>query len=265
VLAGQYAAQCRTGRRSGAPSSATRRSRPAPRLASPSSSSWPAPLSAFPLAIILSVCSPLSPGPPFLAQPYQSPHCPACLSPEPGARLAARPGECESRKPKWRSLLNLSALLTLIVPPSGIGNRAGSSRRAVPALPFRAPFLVIAMNALMALPSCLAHSPLRCSRRWRSMTGCAPASASGASDASSSSTCRCCAARWPFGCHGLRPLARRSHRDHAVRSQNLVTLPALIYAQMGSYRIDAAAGSALILALFSMAIITLLDRGGARA
>ena len=48
-------------------------------------------------------------------------------------------------------------------------------------------------------------------------------------------------------------------------SQNLVTLPALIYAQMGSYRIDAAAGSALILALFSMAIITLLDRGGARA
>jgi thiamine transport system permease protein len=48
-------------------------------------------------------------------------------------------------------------------------------------------------------------------------------------------------------------------------SQDLVTLPALIYAQMGSYRIDAAAGSALVLALFSMAVITLLDKWSARA
>jgi hypothetical protein len=32
---------------------------------------------------------------------------------------------------------------------------------------------------------------------------------------------------------------------------------------MGSYRIDAAAGSALILSLFSMAIISLLDRWSA--
>jgi len=44
-----------------------------------------------------------------------------------------------------------------------------------------------------------------------------------------------------------------------------MTLPALIYAQMGSYRIDAAAGSALVLALFSMAVITLLDKWSARA
>ncbi len=48
-------------------------------------------------------------------------------------------------------------------------------------------------------------------------------------------------------------------------SQSLMTLPALIYAQMGSYRIEAAAGSALVLALFSMAVITLLDKWSARA
>jgi thiamine transport system permease protein len=48
-------------------------------------------------------------------------------------------------------------------------------------------------------------------------------------------------------------------------SQDLVTLPALIHAQMGSYRIDAAAGSALLLALFSMAAITLIDKWSARA
>jgi thiamine transport system permease protein len=38
-------------------------------------------------------------------------------------------------------------------------------------------------------------------------------------------------------------------------SQDLMTLPALIYSQMGSYRIDAAAGSALVLAALSLALI----------
>src|SRR5262249_955997 len=47
--------------------------------------------------------------------------------------------------------------------------------------------------------------------------------------------------------------------------QSPMTLPALLYSQMGSYRIEAAAGSALVLALFSMAIITLLNKWSARA
>ncbi len=42
-----------------------------------------------------------------------------------------------------------------------------------------------------------------------------------------------------------------------------MTLPALIYRQMGSYRMDAAAGTALVLALFSLALITLAERWSA--
>ena len=43
-------------------------------------------------------------------------------------------------------------------------------------------------------------------------------------------------------------------------SQDFVTLPALIYRQMGSYRIEGAAGTALILALFTFALMTLAER-----
>ena len=47
-------------------------------------------------------------------------------------------------------------------------------------------------------------------------------------------------------------------------SQDLMTLPALIYSEMGSYRINAAAGSALVLALLSLVLISLFERWGSR-
>jgi thiamine transport system permease protein len=47
-------------------------------------------------------------------------------------------------------------------------------------------------------------------------------------------------------------------------SQDLVTLPALILAQMGSYRIDAAAGSALVLALMSFGLILGFEKLGSQ-
>lgn len=166
----------------------------------------------------------------------------------------------------WRSLINLSALLTLIVPPAVLAtgwfiaaSRAGLALSA-------APFLVIAMNALMALPFAL--GPL------------APAVQQAMAQHD-----RLCAS---LGIRGLRrlilidlPVLRRPLGLAAAMafvlslgdltaitlfgSQNLMTLPALIYAQLGSYRIDAAAGSAFILALFSIFVITLLDKWGARA
>ena len=43
-------------------------------------------------------------------------------------------------------------------------------------------------------------------------------------------------------------------------TQDFTTLPSLIYRQMGSYRMEAAAGSALILALFALGLITLAER-----
>lgn len=43
-------------------------------------------------------------------------------------------------------------------------------------------------------------------------------------------------------------------------SQDFVTLPALIYRQMGSYRIEAGAGTALVLGLLTFALVSLADR-----
>ena len=48
-------------------------------------------------------------------------------------------------------------------------------------------------------------------------------------------------------------------------SQDLVTLPALIYRQMGSYRFDAAIGTALLLSVMVFALSVLAERWSARA
>lgn len=179
----------------------------------------------------------------------------------PLARASAK-----AASPMARSLLNLSALLTLIVPPAVLAtgwfiaaSRAGLALSA-------APYLVIAMNALMALPFALG--------------ALAPAM-----QQSMAQHDRLCAS---LGIKGVRrlllidlPVLRRPLGLSAAMafvlslgdltaitlfgSQNLMTLPALIYAQMGSYRIDAAAGSALVLAVFSIIIITLLDKWSAKA
>ena len=45
-------------------------------------------------------------------------------------------------------------------------------------------------------------------------------------------------------------------------TQDFVTLPALIYRQMGSYRFDAAVGTALVLGLMVLALTTLTERWG---
>jgi len=166
----------------------------------------------------------------------------------------------------WRSLLNLSALLTLIVPPAVLAtgwfiaaSRAGLAFSA-------APFLVIAMNALMALPfalGTLAPSVQQAMAQHDRL--CASLGISGLQRLI---LIDLPVLRRPLGLSAAMAFVLSLGDLTAITlfgSQNLVTLPALIYAQMGSYRIDAAAGSALILALFSMAIITLLDKWGARA
>jgi thiamine transport system permease protein len=43
-------------------------------------------------------------------------------------------------------------------------------------------------------------------------------------------------------------------------TQDFVTLPALVYRQMGSYRFDAAIGTALVLALLVLAFSSLAER-----
>jgi len=47
-------------------------------------------------------------------------------------------------------------------------------------------------------------------------------------------------------------------------TQDLVTLPALIYRQMGSYRFNDAVGTALLLSLLMLALISLAERWSSR-
>jgi thiamine transport system permease protein len=124
-----------------------------------------------------------------------------------------------------------------------------------------APFLVIAMNALTALPFALGTlSPSVQQAMAQHDRLCASLGIGGFRRLI---LIDLPVLRRPLGLAGAMAFVLSLGDLTAITlfgSQNLLTLPALIYAQMGSYRIDAAAGSALVLALFSMAIITLLDR-----
>lgn len=171
-----------------------------------------------------------------------------------------------TQKRTFRSLLGLSALLTLIVPPAVLATGWFIAASRLGLALSAAPFLVIAMNALMALPFALGtlmpsvqqamaqHDRLcasLCIRGLKRLT-----------------LIDLPVLRRPLGLAATMAFVLSLGDLTAITlfgSQDLMTLPALIYAQMGSYRINAAAGTALVLALFSMAVITLLDRWSARA
>jgi thiamine transport system permease protein len=162
--------------------------------------------------------------------------------------------------------LSLASLLPLIIPPAVLAtgwfiaaNRLGAPLSA-------APFMVVGMNALMALPFALG------------VLVPAVRSASAQND-------RLCASLGLAGLPRFRivdlpvlkvPLGLAAALAFIVSlgdltaitlfgSQDLMTLPALIYSEMGSYRINAAAGSALILALASLALIFVFEKWGSRA
>lgn len=164
-----------------------------------------------------------------------------------------------------QSVMGLAALLPLIVPPAVLATGWFILATRSGLAPGLAPVLVILMNALMALPFALGTLAPSLGRVL------------GQND-------RLCASLGLAGFARFRlidlPLLKRPLGLAAAMafvvslgdltaimlfgSQDLVTLPALIYAQMGSYRLDAAAASALVLAAFSMIFITLLDLWGAR-
>ena len=128
-----------------------------------------------------------------------------------------------------------------------------------------APLLVLAMNALMALP--FSYNVL------------APAVAQAAAQNG-----RLCASLGLQGFTRFRlidlPLLRRPIGLALVMgaivslgdltaitffgAQDFVTLPALIYRQMGSYRMASASGTALILAAMALALVALADRWSRR-
>ena len=163
-----------------------------------------------------------------------------------------------------RALLGLTALLALILPPAVLatGWFIVAIRLGLPIA--GAALLVVAMNSLMALPFTLGTL--------------APAVTQAAQQHD-----RLCASLGITGLARLRlidfPTLRRPLGLAAAMafivslgdltaimlfgSQDLMTLPALIQAQMGSYRINEAGATALALTLMSLAVIALIERWSA--
>ena len=172
----------------------------------------------------------------------------------PLANLAVRSGA-------WRKLASIAVLASWIVPPAALATGWFISLIAHAGMMGLAAFLVIAMNALMSLPfvarvlmpalaqSAEAHDRL-----------CLSLGLSG----------------WSRFRLVERPVMKRAIGLSLVMAlilslgdltaislfgtQDFVTLPALIYRQMGSYRFDEAIGTALVLSAMVLAFSSLAER-----
>jgi len=167
---------------------------------------------------------------------------------------------------KTRSWLGLTSLLPLIIPPAVlatgwfiIASRLGAPLSA-------APLMVVAMNALMALPFAL--GVLAPAVRLASAQNDRLCASLGLDGLSRFRIVDLPVLKIPLGLAAALAFIVSLGDLTAITlfgSQDLITLPALIYAQMGSYRINAAAGSALVLALLSLALISFFEKWGSRA
>lgn len=165
------------------------------------------------------------------------------------------------RSSAWRKIASVAVLTAWIVPPAALATGWFISLIAHAGLSGLAAFLVIAMNALMSLPF-VARVLM-------------PALAQ-----SAEAHDRLCLSLGLSGWNRFRlvelPVMKRAIGLSLVMAlilslgdltaislfgtQDFVTLPALIYRQMGSYRFDAAIGTALVLGLLVLAFSTLAER-----
>jgi thiamine transport system permease protein len=165
------------------------------------------------------------------------------------------------RSQAWRRATALAVLTSWIVPPAALATGWFITSIAYAALGGLAAFLVIAMNALMSLPF-VARALLPALSR------------------SADAHDRLCLSLGLSGWARLRivelPVVKRAIGLAFVMAlilslgdltaialfgtQDFVTLPALIYRQMGSYRFDEAIGTALILSAMVLALSALAER-----
>lgn len=162
--------------------------------------------------------------------------------------------------------LDLAASVVLVVPPIVVGTGWFLMLRTVTDVFAAAPYVVIATNAVMAVPfalrilgPALAASALRYDRlaAHLGLTGLARLRHVEAP-----------ALRTPLGLAFAFALAL-SLGDLGVvalyGNEHLVTLPLLLLQRMGSYRTADAAGLALILGVLVLVLMTLAERGAASA
>ncbi|KQT85159.1 ABC transporter permease subunit [Aurantimonas sp. Leaf443] len=176
-----------------------------------------------------------------------------------GVEARRRPG---TRARPGASLPELATGLVLVVPPIVVGAGWFLALRQVTDVARAAPFLVMAVNAAMAVPfvvriagPALAEGNER-HRRLADGLGLA-------------GLARLRLVDWPAL---RRPLALAFAFALAVSlgdlgavalfgNQDFVTLPTLLFQRMGSYRTDDAQGLALLLGLLCLALVALAERG----
>ncbi len=172
----------------------------------------------------------------------------------PLAALAVRSGA-------WRKIASVAVLTAWIVPPAALATGWFISLIAYAGLSGLAAFLVIAMNALMSLPfvarvlmPAFAQSAEAHDRLCLSL---------GLSGWNRFRLVELPAMKRAIGLSLIIALILSLGDLTAISlfgTQDFVTLPALVYRQMGSYRFDAAIGTALVLGLLVLAFSTLAER-----
>ena len=165
------------------------------------------------------------------------------------------------RSNAWRRIAALAVLTAWIVPPAALATGWFISLIAYAGLSGLAAFLVIAMNALMSLPfvarvlmPALAQSAEAHDRLCLSL---------GLSGWSRFRLVELPVMKRAIGLSLVMALILSLGDLTAISlfgTQDFVTLPALIYRQMGSYRFDAAIGTALVLSALVLAFSTLAER-----
>jgi thiamine transport system permease protein len=160
-----------------------------------------------------------------------------------------------------KSSITLACLASLIMPPAVLATGWFVSLSPLADMSRYAILLVIALNALMALPfiwsplyPAIVESAQRHDRLCASL---------GLRGRARLSLIDLPVLRKPLGLAFLMAVIVSLGDLSAITlfgSDSLVTLPALIYRQMGHYRMSDAAGTALVLAAFCFALITLAQR-----
>jgi len=166
-----------------------------------------------------------------------------------------------ARSPHAHRTFSVAALAALIMPPAVLATGWFILLSRYADVTGLAPVLVIAMNALMALP--FVYGTLAPALRQSAAANDRLCAGLGLTGVTRFRIIDLPSLRKPIGLALLMAAIVSLGDLTAITlfgTQEFVTLPSLIYRQMGSYRMEAAAGTALILALFALGLITLADR-----
>ena len=179
-----------------------------------------------------------------------------------GSALAS----CAARSQHWRRWAGLSVLASWIFPPAVLATGwfiLLVSRADIVGL---APLLVIVMNAMMTLP--FVYQTLAPALTQQAEAHDRLCASLGISGWNRFRHIDLPALKRPIGLALVMAFILSLGDLTAISlfgTQDLVTLPALIYRQMGSYRFNDAIGTALMLAALVLALTTLAERWSRKA